>query len=402
MKNIIKTTILILTLVVVLAAFTSCDLDIEGMITEIQQAKCAQDGGHTMETYGEDLPTCTESGLSSGVVCSKCGYEERRRFEIPATGHDMADATCEDPSTCKNGCGLTEGEALGHDLKDVEATAPTCSAVGYTAHKACSRCKYTEGKEEVAINPDAHTLVDVEEQAPTCEKVGYVAHKACECGYTEGKDEIAATGHSFTIEVEALAPTTCVDGYTAHNKCEVCGKPDENYEEVYAPHNFSTDSYFYYPSAPTCTQGAYIAAVCSECEGAYIIDVAAALGHNDEDGDGVCDVCTSEMPHVNALVVGQDNKIVITDEIKNAYGYCITWVVFTADETATYAFAGEGLTIWVYDTVEITAETVPVCMYTGTANLEAGKTYYVCLAVTAQGESGEFVATVTKTVAAAE
>ena len=101
--------------------------------------------------------------------------------------------------------------------------------------------------------------------------------------------------------------------------------------------------------------------------------------------------------HRNGLAVGEDNKIVITDALGNGYGYYITWVYFETKEAAKYTFAGEGLTIWVFD---VTGQTL-LCGMTGTATLEPG-TYAICLAVTAAGETGEFVATVTKHVHAYE
>ena len=67
--------------------------------------------------------------------------------------HVWADATCTAPQTCE--CGETQGEALGHDLADVAEKAATCTEDGYNAHKACSRCDYTQGKEVVKA---AHTL----------------------------------------------------------------------------------------------------------------------------------------------------------------------------------------------------------------------------------------------------
>lgn len=80
---------------------------------------------------------CTHNGgeanCTSLAVCDKCkqGYGE-----LAPDDHDMADATCILPSTCKNGCGHTEGEALGHDW--IDAT--------YDAPKTCSVCGETEGE----------------------------------------------------------------------------------------------------------------------------------------------------------------------------------------------------------------------------------------------------------------
>ena len=65
-------------------------------------------------------PTCTAQGYTT-KTCVACGV---------ATKVDFVDA-------------------LGHDLVDIEALAPTCTEAGYTAHKDCSRCSYVEGKEAV-------------------------------------------------------------------------------------------------------------------------------------------------------------------------------------------------------------------------------------------------------------
>ena len=151
----------------VVMAFTGC-------LDQIMPKEDPCKDGHTMEAFAEEPATCTEDGLSAGVVCTVCGYAERTRFTIPAKGHKMADATCTDPSTCTV-CGYTEGEALGHSLVLASGKLSTCTEVGYTAHQACERCDYTEGKEEVEKLPHSYT-VDVEGKAPTC-LPGYEAYK---------------------------------------------------------------------------------------------------------------------------------------------------------------------------------------------------------------------------------
>ena len=272
MKKIIKTLLVAMIIAMVVMVFAACQKD-EPIVNP-----CAN--GHTMETFGEDLPTCTEDGLSAGVVCTVCGYAERTRFPIPAKGHKMADATCEDPSTCTV-CGYTEGEALGHDMASVEALEPTCTTEGYNAHLGCTRCDYTEGKEVVEINPDAHTLVDVEALEPGCEdKPGYTAHKACECGYTEGYEVVTVEGHDF------------------------------NEEEL-----------FYYPSAPTCTEGAYIAGYCTSCGEGFLLEEVPALGHADEDANGICDRCEAEL-HTHNLVDVVGKSATCTEAGYTAYKVC--------------------------------------------------------------------------------
>ena len=223
MKKIIKALIVVMMLTMVVMAFTGC-------LDQIMPKEDPCKDGHTMEAFAEEPATCTEDGLSAGVVCTVCGYEERTRFTIPAKGHKMADATCTEPSTCTV-CGHTEGEALGHSLVLASGKLSTCTEVGYTAHKACERCDYTEGKEEV-------------------EKLA----------------------HSFTVEVEALAPDCENGGYTAHKTCDVCGAQDESYEAIpKLGHDFPEENLFI-GLYPTCTEQGILAGICANCGEAFGLD----------------------------------------------------------------------------------------------------------------------------------
>jgi len=64
------------------------------------------------------------------AVCNECGY-------IRTITHDYADATCTAPKTCTV-CGVTEGEARGHNYVSV-VTDPDCISSGYTTY-TCSAC----------------------------------------------------------------------------------------------------------------------------------------------------------------------------------------------------------------------------------------------------------------------
>ena len=92
-------------------------------------------------------------------------------------------------------------------------------------------------------------------------------------------------------------------------------------------------------------------------------------------------------PHVNALVVGETNKIVVSGATLNDYGLPIEWVPFVAEEAGFYSFVGDnGALAFIF-----TAEGGLVSA-TGAANLEAG-TYLICLG---NGVAGEFNVAVTK------
>ncbi|MBR2381772.1 MAG: hypothetical protein IKA84_04705, partial [Clostridia bacterium] len=77
----------------------------------------------------------------------------------------------------------------------------------------------------------------------------------------------------------------------------------EGKEVVVVEHEFDEENLFYHPSAPTCTEGAYIAGYCVYCENAYLLSQVPALGHTWEGGDcttpATCSVCgaTGDLVH---------------------------------------------------------------------------------------------------------
>ena len=94
-----------------------------------------------------------------------------------------------------------------------------------------------------------------------------------------------------------------------------------------------------------------------------------------------------EPPHVNALVVGDTNKIVVSGNVLNDFGYPIEWVAFTAEDAGYYSFVGDNNAV-----AYIFGADYSLVSATGAANLEAG-TYLICLG---NGVVGEFNVAVTK------
>ena len=128
--------------------------------------------GHTEEVVAGKDATCTATGLTAGKKCTVCGTVTVEQTTIPAKGHtpvvDKAvDATCTtDGKTEGSHCGVC-GETLvpqqtipaGHSLVEVSKKDATCTEAGYTAHKDCSRCDYTEGYTAL---PAGHNYVNGE------------------------------------------------------------------------------------------------------------------------------------------------------------------------------------------------------------------------------------------------
>ena len=254
MKKIIKTLLVVMVLAVVLTAFTGCDAEtVKGLVppalTELvpphvtcavfghkgaEHAPCERCGvvwidnetnldctlnGHTMVSVSQVLPTCTEDGMTAGLVCSVCGHEDAPRKVIPATGHKMIPATCEVAEYCIY-CRMVGAPALGHTPVDVEAVEPTCVATGCTAGTACDVCdKVLSGCEVIPADPTAHgKAVEIEALAPTCSTPGHTAGTGCVyCGtpYT-GCEEIAIDpdAHYFV--------SVAWGNYSVYGYCALC------------------------------------------------------------------------------------------------------------------------------------------------------------------------------------
>ena len=178
--------------------------------------------GHNYGSYTTTKsPTCTETGTET-ATCSRCSATTSRT--IAALGH----SSVTDPAvaaTC-TATGLTEGShcsrcdavleeqetvpALGHNYGSyVQTKAPTCTATG-TETATCTRCDATTSR---TISALGHDLVEHAAKAPTCTEIGWEAYETCSrCDYTTYQ-EIAATGHT------PGAAATCTTAQT----CTVCG-----------------------------------------------------------------------------------------------------------------------------------------------------------------------------------
>lgn len=109
--------------------------------------------GHTPEETEPGVPaTCEGTGLTSKIVCTRCGEVLEEQEEIAPLGHDWGDpVVTEEPRclvpgeevyTCER-CGEEKKEtidALGHDRVSVPDTEPTCETSGVRGRVVCDRC----------------------------------------------------------------------------------------------------------------------------------------------------------------------------------------------------------------------------------------------------------------------
>ena len=305
-----KVSLLILVSLILLLAFTSCDVLPEGVVETLDNVK---------ETV---------SGTFENVKNTVLGV-----FGIETHEHEWTDATCESPKTCE--CGETEGEPLGHTWVEATCTLP----------KYCSTCKTTEGE------PIDHDWVEATCQAPkTCRSCGetegrVIAHtwvnatcttpRYCTtCREVQGE----ALGHDWA-EATCAAPRTCkrcnisqgtstghiwaeadcetaktctgcgategealghkwVDATcSAAKTCSVCGKT----EGEPLPHNYES-----VVTEVSCTTDGYTTNTCTVCGNVEITDVIEAEGHNFGSASCTEPATCSKCGFTSGVAIGHD------------------------------------------------------------------------------------------------
>ncbi len=141
--------------------------------------------GHDYVVVPAVAPTCTETGLTEGEKCSRCGDVKVAQEEVPALGHT--------------------------EVVD-EAVAPTCTETGLTEGKHCSVCEEVLVAQEV-VEALGHTVVVDEAVAPTCTETGLT--EGSHCSVCEevlvAQEVVEALGHNYE------------DGV-----CTNCGETDPN------------------------------------------------------------------------------------------------------------------------------------------------------------------------------
>jgi len=175
--------------------------------------------------------TCTEAGNKAYYTCSGC----ENWFEDGLGTVVIADKSS------------VVIPAKGHDFAEATCTEP----------KTCKVCGETEGE---ALG---HDMVEA-----TCEEAAHCRREGCD--YVEGEP----LGHNFG-EYVSNGDAKCGEDGTKTAECERCGETDTVVDEGTALEHEFEDA--------TCTDPK-TCKLCGETEG-------EALGHNDEDGDDICDVC---------------------------------------------------------------------------------------------------------------
>ena len=220
--------------------------------------------GHKYEAV-ETAPTCTEAGYTT-YTCSVCG-DSYKDDEKAALGH-------------------TEGKAVIENKKDATCVSPyTYDEVVYctVCDAELSRKTITEGV------VSGHTEEIIKGTPATCISDGTSDGKKCSvCGeILVAQEVLPATGHNMGKTPYKTTSVTCKTPRTEYYKCKNCDFTEtKTFGEATGPHTILVAEQV----PATCENKGYTVYWCSECSTNVQIKWTEALGHTDEDHDGVCDV----------------------------------------------------------------------------------------------------------------
>ena len=188
--------------------------------------------GHEIEVLEAVAATCTETGLSEGARCSRCGEVLAEQEQTPALGHlllmtEDSRESCTDDGVLTRRCercdhtetkevsGGTHSWKPGAVLKE-----PTCSEAGIR-ELVCVFCGETQESEIARM---AHELVTAEAVGPTCTAEGMSAGVMCSvCGKVLVAQDVLPPAEHRLIHTAGIGATETTDGVREHYTCTVCG-----------------------------------------------------------------------------------------------------------------------------------------------------------------------------------
>lgn len=253
--------------------------------------------GHKKTLLAGKPATCTQPGLTEGLVCENCGEIFSAQETVAALGHSWSDpevlaaATAYSDGVQVSVCQICAEEkteilpAMAHiHVYSASVTEASCGEPGYTTYLCSCGAAYTDDYTEA----HGHTAVEIPAVAATCSAAGLTAGSYCSVCQTvlAEQKETPALAHTWDEGVVTEEATEEAQGKMLFT-CQVCGFTQEKTVPVLG----HVHDYRETVIAPTCTEQGYTLRQC-DCGDEFADDYTAALGHTEAADTAVAPTCT--------------------------------------------------------------------------------------------------------------
>ncbi len=148
--------------------------------------------GHSEKTVAEVPASCTQSGLSEGKVCGRCGETLKAQTIVSAKGHSLDEGVLIRPATC--------------------------TAYG-TKRISCKACEYYFEQTLPMLSHDYNEGVVIKQS--NCRENGIKRFTCAVCG-TYYDEDLPISGHNYASQVIVRGSTCAVAGIKRYT-CILCG-----------------------------------------------------------------------------------------------------------------------------------------------------------------------------------
>ncbi len=287
----------------------------EAQHTGFVEATCGHDAYCTDCTYVVERSMFDHIQSHVVKVCEDRSYCPECGWWYPPAGHDWIEATCDEPKHCSR-CPRTEGNPLGHIIKERVVEVATCTS-GEKKEIYCNRCKEVL---DIEYKPElGHDDVCVLTQTKSCTQDGFKRYECKRCGRTEDIITGKATGHGKGVKWTEKNPTCTSNGY-GRTVCEKCGERIGSYV-IYATGH--TEGAWETVTSPSCTAEGKRIKRCTDCDTILDTETIKQNNHKYERYEEYEPTCTSDGAVVWKCEYCGDKYNVVD----KATGHKGTWVV---------------------------------------------------------------------------
>ena len=278
----------------------------------IEKTEALEPSGHSSGGEKYDPETDTTPHDKPSIFTYNCVYcgEVIQKVVREATDHTWKPYPVEgyEVATCLSAklveekcevCGESKGEGIyavgepdpdNHVYEWIWVNEPDPDKLCTESGDGFYYCPYCEVEGEHETHIAGHEFDEGVVTLPTCVDKGYTTYSCTRegCDYSEQREEVEATGHTWG-DYKVTKDPTCTANGTKTRYCEICGTKDKNVSVKKLGHKTTTTTV-----EPTCEEAGQTVTTCTRCKKVTKTVAIDPLGHNFTDEEEVVPPTCSE------------------------------------------------------------------------------------------------------------